>query len=33
MNRSQFANVVALIVAVALSLWFSSMVVTYGSGV
>ena len=33
MNRSQFANVVALIVAAVLSLWFSSIAVMYASGV
>jgi hypothetical protein len=33
MNRSQFANIVALIVAAVLSLWFSSITVMYALGV
>jgi len=32
MNRNQFANVVALIVAAVLSLWFSSIAVMHASG-
>jgi len=33
MNRSQLANVVVLIAAVVLALWFSSVAMMYASGV